>query len=86
MPEDRFATYSKGLNSPGSCHWLITPSDIDPLARKPRAIYCAADGIVVVVDEEGSELSYALSAGQVLDFRPALIRATGTTATVYGWD
>jgi hypothetical protein len=86
MSQDRFASYAKGLTSPGSCHWLITPNDSMPLDRKPRALYCAADGQVVIVDDEGRELVYTMAAGQVLDFRPYCIKATGTDATLYGWD
>ena len=71
---------------PGSRHFAITPSDTVDMAIVPRCIYCNAAGTVQVQDKFGTTLAYAMSAGQILPFRGTRILATGTTATVYGWE
>lgn len=83
---DNFQTHQRSLESPGDRHRVITPSDSDAVAPRPRALWCEAAGTVSVEDRDGIVLSYTLSAGQVLPFRAVKVRATGTTATVYGWD
>jgi hypothetical protein len=37
-------------------------------------------------DEAGNALTYFVQAGQIIPFRAVKVRATGTTATVFGWD
>jgi hypothetical protein len=83
---DNFQSHQRSLESPGDRHQLIVPSDTQPVAPRPRALFCQADGTVAIEDRNGTVLSYSLVAGQVLPFRAVRVRATGTTATVYGWD
>ena len=83
---DNFETFAKGLTAPADTHYAITPSDSADLPRVPRSIYCEVAGSVAIVDKAGTALSYTLVQGQVLTFRGVRIMATGTTATVYGWE
>ena len=82
---DPFDKYARGLESPANRHFAITPSDSADLAVLPRVIYCAAAGTAVLRDGAGTDLSYALLAGQILPFAPVRVLATGTTATLCGW-
>lgn len=86
MPVDNFESHQRGLESPADRHQAIVPSDSAPVDPRPRALYCQTAGEVAVEDRQGVVLTYAVQAGQVLPFRAARVRATGTTATVYGWD
>jgi len=85
MP-DHFASHAKGLEAPADRHYAIVPSDGADLPRVPRSVYCAAAGTAVLRDHQGTDLSYTLVAGQILPVRPVRVLATGTTATLYGWE
>lgn len=82
---DRYASLAPSGNL-AYRHWQIVPSDSMDLVRRPLAIYCQATGTIVVRDEDGVTLPYAMTAGQILPFRGARILATGTSGTFYGWD
>lgn len=82
---DEFATFTKGLTSPATKHFAITPDDDADLPILPRVIYCQAEGTVVVRDISGVELPYAMAAGDRIDFRGVRVMRTGTTGTYYGW-
>ncbi len=83
---DNFKSHQRSLESPGDRHAAVVPSDTLPLDPRPRALWCQVDGDVVIEDRDGTVLTYTLVAGQVVPFRAVKVRATGTTATVYGWD
>lgn len=83
---DNFASHGSGISGPADIHRAITPSDSVAVDPKPRALYCQTDGNISIEDRLGTVLPYAVKAGQVLPFRGTKIRATGTTATVYGWE
>ena len=80
---DFFETKSTGLESPANRHYSITPANED-LPIRPRAIFVAADGDVVIRDEGGIDITYAATAGDILPFRAVQVR-TGTTATCVAW-
>jgi hypothetical protein len=80
---DPFASNSAGLSSPAYRHFAITPANED-LAIRPRAIYVDGDGALVMRDDTGTDITYAVVAGQILPFRAVQVRS-GTTATVIGW-
>ena len=86
MPIDSFDAHQCGLESPAERHAAITPSDTLPVDPRPRALWCQTAGDLVIEDRWGTQLSYAVQPGQVLPFRASKVLATGTTATVYGWD
>jgi hypothetical protein len=83
---DNFQAHQRGLESPGDRHQAITPSDTLNVIPRPRALWVQAGGTLVLEDAQGVALSYMVQAGQILPFRAARVRATGTTATVFGWD
>jgi hypothetical protein len=83
---DSFQGHQRSLEGPGDRHQAITPSDSATLSPRPRALFCQAAGEVAVEDRQGVVLTYTLAAGQILPFRAVRVRATGTTATVFGWD
>ena len=82
---DRFKNSSTGISGPATSHAAITPSDNDDIPVRPRSIYCNGAGTAVIRDATGTDISYDLTAGQILPFRGVRILATGTTATVVGW-
>ncbi len=83
---DNFQHHSTGLDSPATRHFAITPSDTADVNPRPRALYCRAAGDVVIRDAAWTDLTYTLAVGDVLPFRGVRILATGTTATLYGWE
>lgn len=83
---DLFATTGTGGSGPAIKHYAITPDDDDDLPRRPRALFCTASGDIVIRDADATEVTYALVAGDLLPFRAVRILATGTTATVIGWE
>ena len=83
---DRFATYSPSLEGPADYHFGIVPSDTQDLPIRPRAIRIGGEGIVVLRDKAGVDVSYAVVAGEALPVRCIRVLATGTTATnIVGW-
>ena len=82
---DEFATFTKGLTSPATRHFVIVPDDTADLPVLPRVIYCEAHATVMIRDSEGVDLPYTMVAGDRIDFRGVRVLATGTTGTYYGW-
>jgi hypothetical protein len=83
---DNYIYKRTDLADPAVRHHAITPNDSADLAVRPRALYCTAAGDVVVRDQAGNDITYPMLAGQVLPFRAVRVLATGTTATVVGWE
>lgn len=71
--------------TPARQHFLIVPSDTAVLSVQPKAIYCQADGTIVITDESGVDLPYAMKQGQILPVRALKVKAAGTTGSYYGW-
>ena len=82
---DEFATFTKGLTSPATRHFAIIPDDTADLPILPRVIYCQSEGTLVVRDSDGVALSYAMTAGDRIDFRGVRVMETGTSGIFYGW-
>jgi len=82
---DEFESLEKGLSSPATKHFLITPDDASDLPILPRAIFCQSGGTIVVRDPFGVTLPYAMSVGDRLDLRAVRVMSTGTTGVYYGW-
>jgi hypothetical protein len=83
---DNFQTHQRGLESPADRHIAIVPSDTQPVLPRPRALWCQSPGELALEDSTGTVLIYSVVQGQILPFRAVRVRATGTTATVFGWD
>lgn len=86
MPVDNFKYHPAALDVPATRHYAITPSDAVDLPVIPRYLYVLTSGNLSLVDEKGTAITYPVTAGQRLEFRATRVRATGTTATVAGWD
>lgn len=82
---DPFQSHQPSMTAPADEHFAIAPADGVDLPVKPRALYVLSAGNVKIRDRKGVMVTYAVTAGQVLDFRAAGIEATGTTATLVGW-
>lgn len=79
---DHFAPFAVGLGSPAGRHFSITPDDDADINPKPRYLYVAISGDLVIADSDGAEVTYAVTAGQ--HFRPTRAMET-SAATVVGW-
>lgn len=83
---DPFVSYEANLTSPAERHFAITPSDSVDMAIRPRAIRVGGGGDISVVDIDGTAITYAVTAGEVVVFRGVRVNLTGTTATnLVGW-
>ena len=69
----------------GYRHWQIVPSDSEDLPEVTRCIWCQTAGTIVIRDEAGNDLPYAVQQGQYLLFCAVRVLATGTTGTFYAW-
>jgi len=85
MSTDKYINQQERKNNPVDFHAAVTPSDSVELDPIPNALYCSADGDVVVKDAAGTSITYALVAGDVLPVRARYVMATGTTGTVKAW-
>lgn len=80
--QDRYATYTPGLESPARDAFSVTPSDSDDLPEVTRALYVGGEGNVAASLASGAEVIFeGVSAGTVLPLRVSKILQTGTTAT-----
>jgi len=84
---DRFEGFNDGLTSPGKSHFTVTPSNSADLPNATRAIRADSAGTIscrLVGDDV--EVTYTVSAGEVLPIRVKRIMDTGTTvAVIQGW-
>lgn len=61
----------------------LTPSDTTPLVKTAEALFIAAAGNVVFIDESGNTTTVtSATIGQIYPVRVSQVKATGTTATV----
>lgn len=70
--------------NPGRLHVAVTPHDTNYLPAGVNCIYCTADGNCVVEDAAGTQITYAMVAGQLLPFEAKRIRAA-STGTYVAW-
>lgn len=81
MP-DPFANHVRGLTSPLTGAFAVTPSDGAELPFVTRQIRVTGNaGSIVAVWLSGVETTEPVSAGDVLDWSLKGVKATGTTAT-----
>lgn len=79
---DLFKDQKVSLTTPIESWAAITPHDSNQLSSVPRAIFCTVTGDAVLVGKDGTQVTFNLVAGNWYPFRPRLVKATGTTATV----
>jgi hypothetical protein len=81
MP-DAFATYGSSLSAPLTGGFSITPDDNNDLAQTTRQIrVTGTGGNIALVWASGLASTEPVNAGDMLDWRVARVKATGTTAT-----
>lgn len=69
--------------NPGKQHFDVTPSDATVL-KDVRSIYCKTPGNCVVTDVGGVDVTYPMTAGQVLPFEAVKVKAA-STGTYAAW-
>lgn len=84
MAKNPFRLSDSESITPARAHFVIVPSDTQKLETQPKAIYCQVAGTIVIVDENGDALPYAMSVGQTLLMRATQVKSTGTNGTFYG--
>ena len=67
MPQiDPFAHYRRGLESPVTHHLAITPQNGVDLPVRPRVLRVLTSGDLVLRDEAGTVITYAVEAGETM--------------------
>lgn len=86
MPKDRYANFTRGIESSAQAAFAVTPSDTNDLPESIRAITIGTAGTLSFLGLGGAIHTTAeLPAGTYAVFTTR-IRATGTTATkITGW-
>jgi hypothetical protein len=84
MEDPYFGTH-KAISDPAERHYTISPSDTEDLPFRPRGIFVLTAGNVVLRDMANVEISYPVTVGMQLPFRPIRVMATGTDATMVAW-
>lgn len=86
MPQtDKFANYSRGLNSPATQQFTIAPQDAVDLPIRPRFMRVTQGGTLALRDDNGTVLTYQVLPGETVWFSPRGVEASGTSAEVVGW-
>lgn len=86
MPQKNpFEGFRRGLESPAAHHMTIAPQDGVDLPVRPRVLRVLISGELSLRDEDGTVITYPVTAGETIGFSPVGVEATGTTATVAGW-
>lgn len=84
FPTNSVPNTNRGDTSFGAWQ-LLTPSDTVPITPTPMALMIVATGAISITDNYGNDLVLsALAANVILPLKPQLLKATGTTATVWG--
>jgi hypothetical protein len=82
IPDD-FTDRTKGLEAPADEWVTITPSDVNDLPFKPRAISVGdTAGTVIAVDAQGHESTFYFNAGQDRAIRPVKIKAASGASPI----
>jgi hypothetical protein len=82
MPLNDDYSSQEGLLSSAEEWVAVTPHDTNNLGFLPKAIMVGATaGNVVMIDKFGNTATVPFDAGEIKPLRPAIIKATSTTAT-----
>ncbi|MEQ3673029.1 hypothetical protein [Pseudophaeobacter sp.] len=73
------------ITAPAVQHFNIVPADGIDLPMRPRVLRILTSGDIAIRDDQGVVITYAVSAGETLQFSAVGVESTGTTATVVGW-
>lgn len=80
---DSYSDYGDAAWTPARRAVPVTPHDTDVLAETPKALFVGSGGTIVMRGAADSADRSWLNVpdGALIPFRPALVKATGTTAT-----
>ena len=79
--QDRYETFSTGLESPVTHGFAVTPDDGEDLPELVRALYVGSGGALALVLASGAPVTLSgVAGGTVLPLRAARVLASGTTA------
>lgn len=70
-------------DNPADRWFAITPDDDTDFTILPRGVLCTSDGNLVAIDAQGTSMTVAMTAGQILPVRPTRVGET-STGTFYG--
>lgn len=79
---DAFSHRADSAEAPSSHPITVIPSDTEPLAATPKALYIGSGGTVVLRTASGTpDVTFKnIASGQILPVRAKYVRAAGTTA------
>jgi hypothetical protein len=79
---DQFSGVVDSVAAPARRAVAVTPSDVEPLAQVPKALFVGTGGAIAMrgVGDSMDQLWKNVPDGTVLPFRPLFVRAAGTTA------
>lgn len=82
-PADAFDRSLDTVASPARDAFAVSPHDLDPLPRLPKALIASAAGTITLrAVDAAADVTLPVAAGQLIPIRASHIRATGTTATI----
>lgn len=77
---DKFQGFADRPNYPGRNFYLVVPADGADLPDIPKKVVCSAAGNLIIVGENGVQVTLAVNANVEYCISPKRIRATGHTA------
>lgn len=79
--QDRYGTFTQGLESPVTDGFAIAPNDTEDLPELTRALYVGSAGSVALILASGTTVTLAgIAGGTILPLRVSRVLATATTA------
>jgi hypothetical protein len=75
----------RDISAPVRFHFAITADDDADMAIRPTVIKILTAGNIALRDEAGTDITYAVAAGDLLQISAVRVLETGTTATMVGW-
>ena len=73
-------------SAPATLHHPVTPSNTENFDfGVARALRALTDGVLAVVDQNGTVINYPVVAGDVIDVECIRVNSTDTTATCAAW-
>lgn len=81
-PPDRFDRSADSPSSPARDAFLVIPHDTVALPRLPKALLIGVAGALTLRAVDGTaDVSFAVTAGQIVPIRAAFVRSSGTSAS-----
>ena len=78
---DRFDRNADAPASPARDAFMVTPHDVNPLPRLPKALLIGTTGTLTLrAVDAASDVAFTVQASQIVPIRASHVRAMGTTA------